>query len=249
MMIQFKSPSEKKTSGSGDIQTKLNTTTLKQCPLQDGDHKIWRCNNFKQKSANEGYETLKKLKLSFCCLNPHMIKVCKSERVCGVNGCTKKHKRMLHLDFGLLENDNKSEDPRSRNRAGSSSILSTGNSGVFKIETHFNRQWQQMCRNYCTLWYWIHRVIYGSKLSFVASPERQKISHVSSRNTWFVRLENWSCYSKCWSKWKRNNWRYFDLLQSSQSECGRQEVWFQNAQTRVWLSLKIAGYRNFNERC
>ena len=57
MMIQFKSPSEKKTSGPGDKvanttfnqlknatmsineQTKLNTTTLKQCPVKDGDQK------------------------------------------------------------------------------------------------------------------------------------------------------------------------------------------------------------------
>ena len=59
MMIQFKFPSEKKTSGPGDKvknttfttnnqpknttlstneETKLNTTTLKQCPLKDGDH-------------------------------------------------------------------------------------------------------------------------------------------------------------------------------------------------------------------
>ena len=74
MMIQFKSPSEKKISGPGDKvknttfttnkqpkkatmstneQTKLNTTTLRQCPLKNGDHRIWMCNKFKQQSANE----------------------------------------------------------------------------------------------------------------------------------------------------------------------------------------------------
>ena len=107
MMKQFKYPSEKKTSGPGDKgknttfttkiqpknttmssneQTKLNTTTLKQCPLKEGDQKNWMCNKFKQQNANERYQTLKKLKLCFCCLNSHMIKDCKSERVCGVNG-------------------------------------------------------------------------------------------------------------------------------------------------------------------
>ena len=111
MMIQYKIPSEKKTSGPGDKvknttfttnnqpknttlsteeQTKLNTTTLKQCPPKDGDHKIWMCNKFEQQSVIERYETLKKLKLFFCSLNSHMIKDCKLERVCGVNGCTKK---------------------------------------------------------------------------------------------------------------------------------------------------------------
>ena len=149
MMIQFKFPSEKKTSGPGDKvkntlfttnnqpknttlstneQTKLNTTTLKQCPLKVGDHKLWMCNKFKQQNANERYETLKKLKLCFCCLNSHKIKDCKLERVCGVNGCTKKHNRMLHVDFEKSEKENKSEEPRSQNRAGSSSMLSTGHS-------------------------------------------------------------------------------------------------------------------------
>ena len=120
IMIQFESPSEKKTTGPGDEvknttfttnnlpknttmstneQTKLNTTTKKQCPLKDGNHKIWMCNKFKQQNSYERYETLNKLKLCFRCLSSHMIKDCKSERMCGVNGCTKKHNRMLHVGF------------------------------------------------------------------------------------------------------------------------------------------------------
>ena len=62
-----------------------------------------------------------------------MIKDCKSERVCGVNGCTKKHNRMLHVDFEKSEKDNKSEEPRSQNKAGSFSMLSTGNSGFLQL--------------------------------------------------------------------------------------------------------------------
>ena len=62
-----------------------------------------------------------------------MINDCKSERVCGVNGCTKKHNRMLHLDFEKSQKDNKSEEPRSQNRAGSSSMLSTGNFGFLHL--------------------------------------------------------------------------------------------------------------------
>ena len=153
LMIQFKSLSKetsgprdkventtfttnkepKNTTKSTNEQKKLNTTTLKQCPLKDGDHKIGMCNKFKQQNANERYETLKKLKLCFCCLNSHMIKDCKSERVCGVNGWTKKHNRMMHVDFEKSEKDNKSEEPRSQNRAGSSSMLSTGNSGFLQL--------------------------------------------------------------------------------------------------------------------
>ena len=154
MITQFKYPSEKKTSGPGDNvknttfttnnqpknttmstseQTKLNTTTLKQCPLRDGDHKIWMSQLFKQQSANERYEISKKLKLWFGCLNSHKIKDCKSERVCGVNGCTKKHNRMWYVDFEKSEKDNKSEEPRSQNKAGSSSMVSGGNSGFLQL--------------------------------------------------------------------------------------------------------------------
>ena len=97
---KFKTPFEKKATGStekaktstfaANDQGKPTSTSTKQCPLKDGDHKIWMCNKFKQQAVNERYETLKKLKLCFCCLNSHLIKDCKSERVCGVNGCTQQ---------------------------------------------------------------------------------------------------------------------------------------------------------------
>ena len=40
---------------------------------------------------------------------------------------------MLHVDFEKSENDNKSRESRSRNKAGSSSMLSTGNSGFLQL--------------------------------------------------------------------------------------------------------------------
>ena len=62
-----------------------------------------------------------------------MIKDCKLERVRGVNGCTKAHNRMLHVDFEKAEKDNESEEPRSQNSADSSSMPSTGNSGFLQL--------------------------------------------------------------------------------------------------------------------
>ena len=94
------------------------------------------CNKFKQQAVSERYETLKKLKLCFCCLNSHLIKDCKSERVCGVNGCTKKHNRLLHSDAQKIDkvtNDKKTEDSVPQSRAGSSSMMSTGNNGFLQL--------------------------------------------------------------------------------------------------------------------
>ena len=93
------------------------------------------CNKIKQ-AVNERYETLKILKLCFCCLNSHPIKDCKSGRVCDVNGYTKKHYRLLHSDAQKIDKDakdKKSEDPASQIRAGSSSLISTGNNGFLQL--------------------------------------------------------------------------------------------------------------------
>ena len=111
-------------------------TTNKQCPLKDGDHKLWMCAKFRKQSVYERYETLKKLKLCFSCLNSLLIKDCISERVCGMNGCTKKHNRLLHSDEQKIDRqtkERKTEDPPSQNRAGSSSCLSTGSSGSLQL--------------------------------------------------------------------------------------------------------------------
>ena len=146
MMVQFKTPFDKRASGSTEMvktstfvandQGKTTSSSNKQCPLKDCEHKIWMCSKFKQKTVNERYETLKKLKVCFCCLNSHLIKDCKSERVCGVNGCTKKHNRLLHSDAQKIDKvttDKKTEDSAPQSRAGSSSMMLTGNNGFLQM--------------------------------------------------------------------------------------------------------------------
>ena len=143
MTVQFKSQSEKKghvntekvktSTFAANEQNKSTPASTKQCPLKDGDLKIWMCTKFKQQGVNERYETMKKYKHCFCCLNSHLMKDCKSDRVCGVNGCTKKHNKLLHSDTPKTEKDKKSEEPLSQNRAGGSSMLSTGSSGFLQL--------------------------------------------------------------------------------------------------------------------
>ena len=143
MTVQFKSQSEKKgysntekvktSTFAANEQNKSTSPSTKQSPLKDGDHKIWMCTKFKQQAVNERYETLRKYKLCFCCLNSHLMKDCKSGRVCGVNRSTKKHSKLLHSDSPKTEKDKKLEEPLSQNRAGGSSILSTGSSGFLQL--------------------------------------------------------------------------------------------------------------------
>ena len=146
MMVQFKTPFEKRATGStekvkistfaANYQGETRSPSTKQSPLKDGEHKIGMCNKFKQQAVNERYETLKKLKICFCCLNSHLNKDSKADRVCGVNGCTKKHNKLLHSDAQKIDKetkDRKTEDSAPQNKAGSSSMMSTGNNGFFQL--------------------------------------------------------------------------------------------------------------------
>ena len=112
MIMQF--PNSNKDSGKtfGKKETPKNTTYVSNsqhkngtnysvpinCPLKDGEHKLWNCPKFKQEKVTERYDTVKKLKLCFSCLGQHLIKDCKVNRTCGVNGCEKRHNRLLHVD-------------------------------------------------------------------------------------------------------------------------------------------------------
>ena len=110
MNLQFGSINERKPFSKDKSTARNNSSTfaakvendfkaLPSCPLKDGSHRIWNCSKFKEQTVTERYETAKRLKLCFCCLDgSYPIKDCKSTRTCGVNGCTKKHNRLLHSE-------------------------------------------------------------------------------------------------------------------------------------------------------
>ena len=55
--------------------------------------------SIQEKGARERNETVKRLKLCFCCLNGRQrAKQCKLKRSCGKDGCTRKHNIMLHMN-------------------------------------------------------------------------------------------------------------------------------------------------------
>ena len=58
---------------------------------------------------------------------------CKSDRVCGVNGCIKNPSNLLHSDSPETEKDTKSDEAFSQNGAGDTSMLSTGSSGFLQL--------------------------------------------------------------------------------------------------------------------
>ena len=89
-------------SASSNLQ-ETKQTQSDQCPLADGTHKIWNCPSFKNMSVNDRYVAVRKERLCYGCLGKgHAIKDCKVHP-CGINGCTKRHNRLLHLENQMDE--------------------------------------------------------------------------------------------------------------------------------------------------
>ena len=62
-----------------------------------GNHGIWNCNQFKQKTVRERWKVAKEKYLCFRCLsNEHRGKDCRRTRPCDVDGCQLTHHRLLH---------------------------------------------------------------------------------------------------------------------------------------------------------
>ena len=89
-------------SANSNLQENMQTQS-DHCPLADGTRKIWNCPSFKNISVNDRYVAVRKERLCYGCLGKrHAIKDCKV-KACGLNGCTKKHNRLLHSENQMDE--------------------------------------------------------------------------------------------------------------------------------------------------
>ena len=89
-------------SASSNVKEPQATIT-DHCPLADGTHKIWNCLLFKNLNVNDRYAAVRKQRLCYGSLGKgHAIKDCKVN-ACGINGCTRKHNRLLQPENQLDE--------------------------------------------------------------------------------------------------------------------------------------------------
>ena len=161
LTVQFKYQSEKKgysytekvktSKFAANEQNKSTSASTKQYPLKDGDPKIWSCVKVKQQGVYERFETLKKFRFCFGCLHSHLMKDCKLDKDCCVNGFTKQHNKLLHPDSRKPEKDKKSEESLPQNRL----------QWFLTVGTNFNRKRETKRWNDSTLWYWIHGIFSG----------------------------------------------------------------------------------------
>ncbi|XP_059224765.1 uncharacterized protein LOC131997912 [Stomoxys calcitrans] len=77
---------------------KYVNVTVSQCPVCKGEcTNIKHCTEFLNMSIDKRWNTIKGLKICFCCLKRgHQVKFCHTKRRCGVNDCPKPHNNLLH---------------------------------------------------------------------------------------------------------------------------------------------------------
>ena len=71
-------------------------TALEYCKICGKKHRVWQCDIFKNMSKQQRWETVKIHELCFCCLEEgHNVVECRWGSTCNIDGCLKKHNRML----------------------------------------------------------------------------------------------------------------------------------------------------------
>ena len=102
---------DKRFSKTSNFSASSNVKEMKQtqsdhCSLADGTQKIWNCPLFKNMSVNDRYAAVRKQRLCYGCLGKgHAIKDCKVN-ACGINGCIKKHNRLLLQSENQMDEGN-----------------------------------------------------------------------------------------------------------------------------------------------
>jgi hypothetical protein len=95
--VSFKNPN---TKPSFTYKTPSTGTQSEPCAhCKDKGHPVFRCPQFQTLSQKARYTIVKENKLCLRCLRGgHFARECKVVYVCDVNGCGRKHNRLLHQD-------------------------------------------------------------------------------------------------------------------------------------------------------
>ncbi|CAB3993642.1 Hypothetical predicted protein [Paramuricea clavata] len=67
------------------------------CVLCKGSHHLERCHKFRAQNLQQRRDLIKSKRVCHACLSPgHFVKNCRGARMCGVEGCQRRHHPLLH---------------------------------------------------------------------------------------------------------------------------------------------------------
>ncbi|XP_073831631.1 uncharacterized protein [Musca autumnalis] len=95
-----------------------------ECRLCRGQHNLFYCKKFHSMSVPNRWNEVKKLRLCFSCLGSgHSTRNCRRRKECHVNGCQRKHNKLLH-DKSKDVGENNSHSVAARNDQDAEPVLS-----------------------------------------------------------------------------------------------------------------------------
>ena len=105
-----------------------------KCVLCNDNHSIFQCDVFKAKSPAARAQVAREKRLCFNCLAPgHLVRDCKRSTVCQVQGCGKRHAKLLHFDRQTAENPRDSSNEAAvSNQTISNGSISANSNNVYR---------------------------------------------------------------------------------------------------------------------
>ena len=104
-----------------------STNTYSRCIVCKGNHRLWECRVFKEKTPTQRAKLVADNKLCFSCLrDKHTFRQCPQPRKCRTEGCTSSHNSLLHGADRVFPTK-QSTNPNT--------IQSSGNTGQIKATT------------------------------------------------------------------------------------------------------------------
>ena len=115
------------------VQSEQKGKSKQACKFCNGPHGIWK--TFQELRESDCWEKAKELKLCFRCLgHDHVGGSCKRSRVCGIQGCTRTHHRLLHTKPESNQNQTVRSENVPRNGDTAQSLITEGES---TLTSHF----------------------------------------------------------------------------------------------------------------
>ena len=102
------------------------THPTSRCIVHKGNHSIWECRVFKEKSPIQRAKVAAETKLFFSCLREmHMFRQCPNRRKCRKDGCNSSHYTLLHGAERVYQSKSPSNNNSNSNAGANQSKLSS----------------------------------------------------------------------------------------------------------------------------
>ena len=221
-----KAENQKSTGFASEARDQSNQESC--CPMTDGEHKIWNCNQLKKMATKDRNETLKKRNLCFLWQNEgHRANQCKLSGNCGKDGCTRKLNRLLQRDGNDRRNGHLANCEANR--------VLPANANSFEMPD------VKGCKLVWTatgLWHWIHIVFQRFQNQIFAGHWWNKTDTQCGGHKWHERHDMWKSLSEI--IWEQSWWNS-DVSGLSKWVPRELQEWFFANQT------EIQAFENFAE--